>query len=191
MKNKITLFIFIPLAFWCCSTTQHSTEIESFTENDPVFKNLPFIQGYTQVNDLVLKHPYEIPLFRGELSDEGVVMVLVKVSEEGLPSVVKIVEHVSRFADSLAMNYLLGSSYYPSRNITNIDGPYVLEFLLPFYNTQINLMPESENLDTSKVEIREYDTPPEPVGGYTAIQRAVQYPKVAFENGIEGTVIVG
>lgn len=35
-----------------------------------------------------------------------------------------------------------------------------------------------------------YDEPPEPIGGYAAIQRAVIYPEIAREAGIEGTVIV-
>ena len=35
-----------------------------------------------------------------------------------------------------------------------------------------------------------FDTPPEPLGGYGAIQRAVQYPDLARKAGIQGTVIV-
>ncbi|MCF6238452.1 MAG: energy transducer TonB [Candidatus Marinimicrobia bacterium] len=35
-----------------------------------------------------------------------------------------------------------------------------------------------------------YDEPPEPLGGYAAIQKAVIYPEIAREAGIEGTVIV-
>jgi len=35
-----------------------------------------------------------------------------------------------------------------------------------------------------------YDEPPEPMGGYAAIQKAVVYPEIAREAGIEGTVIV-
>jgi len=35
-----------------------------------------------------------------------------------------------------------------------------------------------------------YDEPPEPIGGYGAIQQAVEYPEIAREAGIEGTVIV-
>lgn len=36
----------------------------------------------------------------------------------------------------------------------------------------------------------EYDTPPEPIGGYQEIMKAVVYPEPAREAGIEGTVIV-
>ncbi|MFQ6617473.1 MAG: energy transducer TonB [Fidelibacterota bacterium] len=35
-----------------------------------------------------------------------------------------------------------------------------------------------------------YDEPPEPIGGYAAIQRNIKYPEIAQEAGIEGTVIV-
>ncbi len=35
-----------------------------------------------------------------------------------------------------------------------------------------------------------YDTSPEPIGGYAAIQQAVVYPEVARKAGIQGTVIV-
>ncbi len=35
-----------------------------------------------------------------------------------------------------------------------------------------------------------YDEPPEPIGGYIAIQRNVNYPEIAQEAGISGTVII-
>ncbi len=35
-----------------------------------------------------------------------------------------------------------------------------------------------------------YDEPPEPIGGYEAIQRNARYPNIAREAGIEGTVII-
>ena len=35
-----------------------------------------------------------------------------------------------------------------------------------------------------------YDEPPEPIGGYKAIQKNVRYPQIAQEAGIEGSVIV-
>ena len=41
-----------------------------------------------------------------------------------------------------------------------------------------------------RVKFIPYDDPPEPIGGYAAIQRNVQYPEIAQEAGIEGTVIV-
>jgi len=42
----------------------------------------------------------------------------------------------------------------------------------------------------SSVVFIAYDEPPEPMGGYAAIQKAVVYPEIAREAGIEGTVIV-
>ncbi len=41
-----------------------------------------------------------------------------------------------------------------------------------------------------RVKFIPYDDPPEPIGGYAAIQRNVEYPEIAQEAGIEGTVIV-
>ena len=35
-----------------------------------------------------------------------------------------------------------------------------------------------------------YDDPPEPIGGYKAIQKNVRYPEIAREAGIEGLVII-
>ncbi|MCF7922093.1 MAG: energy transducer TonB, partial [Candidatus Marinimicrobia bacterium] len=40
------------------------------------------------------------------------------------------------------------------------------------------------------VVFQAYEVPPEPKGGYRAIQEAIQYPKIAREAGIQGTVIV-
>ena len=44
--------------------------------------------------------------------------------------------------------------------------------------------------DGPRVKFIPYDDPPEPIGGYGAIQRNVNYPPIAQEAGIEGTVIV-
>lgn len=44
--------------------------------------------------------------------------------------------------------------------------------------------------DGPRVKFIPYDDPPEPIGGYAAIQRNVKYPEIAQEAGIEGTVIV-
>ncbi len=44
--------------------------------------------------------------------------------------------------------------------------------------------------DGPVVKFIPYDDPPVPVGGYAAIQRNVEYPEIAQEAGIEGTVIV-
>ena len=35
-----------------------------------------------------------------------------------------------------------------------------------------------------------YDEPPEPIGGYAAIQKNIRYPEIAQEAGIEGTVVI-
>ncbi|MBO8131222.1 MAG: energy transducer TonB [Candidatus Marinimicrobia bacterium] len=49
--------------------------------------------------------------------------------------------------------------------------------------------PPSEEQDKRYIFIP-YDEPPEPIGGYSAIQRNVVYPEIAREAGIEGTVVV-
>lgn len=41
-----------------------------------------------------------------------------------------------------------------------------------------------------RVKFIPYDEPPEPVGGYAAIHRNIQYPEIAQEAGIEGTVVI-
>lgn len=41
-----------------------------------------------------------------------------------------------------------------------------------------------------KVKFVAYDEPPDPVGGYAAIQRNIKYPEIAQEAGIEGTVVI-
>jgi len=41
-----------------------------------------------------------------------------------------------------------------------------------------------------RVRFIPYDEPPEPIGGFAAIQRNVVYPEIAQEAGIEGTVVI-
>ncbi|MBO8152439.1 MAG: energy transducer TonB [Candidatus Marinimicrobia bacterium] len=50
--------------------------------------------------------------------------------------------------------------------------------------------PPSEEEGGRRYVFIPYDEPPEPIGGYTAIQRNVVYPEIAREAGIEGTVVV-
>jgi protein TonB len=53
-----------------------------------------------------------------------------------------------------------------------------------------DMLDEAPPPPESNVIFIAYDEPPEPIGGYAAIQKAVIYPEIAREAGIEGTVIV-
>ena len=58
---------------------------------------------------------------------------------------------------------------------------------------QVPTEPESMGrvpVPNDNVVFTEYDEPPTPVGGYAAVQEAVQYPELAREAGVGGTVIV-
>ncbi len=50
--------------------------------------------------------------------------------------------------------------------------------------------PPEEDDGGPRVRFIPYDEPPEPIGGFAAIQRNVIYPEIAQEAGIEGTVVV-
>jgi len=51
--------------------------------------------------------------------------------------------------------------------------------------------PEAQEEDTGpRIRFIPYDEPPEPMGGFAAIQRNIIYPEIAQEAGIEGTVVV-
>jgi len=50
--------------------------------------------------------------------------------------------------------------------------------------------PPEEDDGGPRVRFIPYDEPPEPIGGFAAIQRNVVYPEIAQEAGIEGTVVV-
>ena len=50
--------------------------------------------------------------------------------------------------------------------------------------------PPEEDDGGPRVRFIPYDEPPEPLGGFAAIQRNVVYPEIAQEAGIEGQVIV-
>jgi len=50
--------------------------------------------------------------------------------------------------------------------------------------------PPEEDDGGPRVRFIPYDEPPEPIGGFLAIQRNVVYPEIAQEAGIEGTVVV-
>ena len=49
--------------------------------------------------------------------------------------------------------------------------------------------PEEDGIGRSDIFFS-YDEPPEPIGGFPAIQRNVVYPEIAQEAGIEGTVVI-
>lgn len=46
------------------------------------------------------------------------------------------------------------------------------------------------NEDPLKPEFVPYDTPPEPIGGFAALQKNVVYPEAAYKAGVEGTTIL-
>ncbi len=50
--------------------------------------------------------------------------------------------------------------------------------------------PESQGDAGPRVRFIPYDEPPEPQGGFAAIQKNIIYPDIAQEAGIEGTVVV-
>jgi len=50
--------------------------------------------------------------------------------------------------------------------------------------------PPDEEDSGPRVRFIPYDQAPEPIGGFTAIQRNVIYPEIAQEAGIEGTVVI-
>ena len=51
--------------------------------------------------------------------------------------------------------------------------------------------PEAQDEDTGpRIRFIPYDEPPEPMGGFAAIQKNIVYPEIAQEAGIEGTVVV-
>ncbi len=50
--------------------------------------------------------------------------------------------------------------------------------------------PEQQSDEGPRVRFIPYDEPPEPIGGFAAIQRNIVYPEIAQEAGIEGTVVV-
>jgi protein TonB len=61
----------------------------------------------------------------------------------------------------------------------------ILETTLDTYEGWI--MPEESG---PEIQFIAYDEPPAPIGGYEAIGRAIIYPNIAREAGIEGTVVV-
>lgn len=56
----------------------------------------------------------------------------------------------------------------------------------PINSTDIGPIPELNK----NVVFQKYDEPPKPVGGYRAIQEAIEYPESARAEGLEGTTIV-
>ena len=56
--------------------------------------------------------------------------------------------------------------------------------------TSSGIRPSQIGITHLKVEEGECDQVPEPVGGYAAIAKRLRYPRIAWEAGIEGTVII-
>ncbi len=50
--------------------------------------------------------------------------------------------------------------------------------------------PPSSGEEAMQVRFIPYDEPPEPVGGYIAIQKNLTYPEIALKAGVEGQVLV-
>ncbi|HNR67272.1 MAG TPA: energy transducer TonB [bacterium] len=50
--------------------------------------------------------------------------------------------------------------------------------------------PPEEEVDESAMVFIAYDEPPQPIGGFEAIQRNLRYPEIARKAGVEGRVVV-
>ena len=75
----------------------------------------------------------------------------------------------------------------------DIDFTQEIEWEMPNFDDYVAFdapPPPPEEDDGPRFKFIPYDEPPEPIGGFAAIQRNVIYPEIAQEAGIEGTVVV-
>ncbi len=67
---------------------------------------------------------------------------------------------------------------------------------LSWYCSQENKIPQAPKVTAQDIPSKEadiftpFDKPPEPIGGFTAIQKNLIYPEIALKAGIEGRVII-
>ena len=187
--KRLYPFIFSLLFLWVgCSSTQHMQSADELPRFDSLYLALPLIQDPEDLKDLIEDYPFQLPFYTHELNMEGVVRALVRIDSAGLPSNYQIIESVSPAVDSIAIDYINKAKYIPPSHINNINGPYAVQLLIPFYNSDCNKS-ESDSMPILEPG-RHLDTPPGPVDGYGAIHQNIIYPQLAFDYGVEGTVIL-
>ena len=119
---------------------------------------------------------------------QGSVSVHIKVDEQGQVSDARILKSLSEDCDRAAMKALQAVPWKPAVK----DGkPVAVHVTVPVvFKLDGGRKSGDKHTSRSTVEFVAYDQPPEPIGGFKAIQQNLRYPELARKAGIEGNVVV-
>ncbi|MFC1568795.1 TonB family protein [bacterium] len=121
---------------------------------------------------------------------EGMVNVFIQIDESGNVTSAKIEKSVNEACDQAAINALKSVKWKPAMQR---DKPVAVWLAVPMeFKLSSDKAPEPPPppAPNEEIEFVPYDTPPQPIGGFTAIQKNLVYPENERKVGIEGRVIV-
>ncbi|MFH1214804.1 MAG: TonB family protein [Candidatus Neomarinimicrobiota bacterium] len=126
---------------------------------------------------------------------EGTTVIQAKVDENGdIEKTVILQSSENAELDAAAIEALKKTKFKPAVFDKKPVGVYIsipVMFNLGAKNEEQDKSEDSDKTDdNAKPDSLPFDTSPEPVGGFAALQRNIVYPAIAQEGGVEGMVIV-
>jgi len=154
---------------------------------DSLYIGLPVLTGHQSLSVCVKDYDKFLNKIPQSNHREGLVKTRLAIGSDGKLLGVKALETVAPEQDSIALSILLETEFQPSYIMEGIKGNYAVDLIFPFVQTNHNDL-EYEYWITLPPEEQMFHSPPEPLGGYAYIQKSVEYPKLARELDIQGTV---
>ena len=116
----------------------------------------------------------------GNADSNDSVLVNIQVGKNVNSSKFKIIKNSGKEElDAKALEVIQKEDFISNLNVNNIK---VININITFE--------KNPNIHNPEVKFIPYDDPPEPIGGFAAIQNNVMYPEDAQNAGIEGTVVI-
>ena len=119
------------------------------------------------------------------IDEEGVVGLSIQVDKSGTLEAAMIIQSVHPALDSAAMNSVKNAKYISSDRIINVDNGYVIQMLIPYYNSEFDVQ-ELSIINAHAYDEMMYDIAPIPEKGWEDETLRVKYEGYANMQAVEG-----
>ncbi|MFH1213100.1 MAG: energy transducer TonB, partial [Candidatus Neomarinimicrobiota bacterium] len=200
-EKPVSVYISIPVIF----TLQEKTEMQGKSddkknavavENEQKIEFVPYDEAPEPVGGFkAIQENLVYPEKAKQAGIEGTTVIQARVDEKGdIEKAVVLQSSGNDELDAAAIEALKKTKFKPAVFDKKPVGVYILipvMFNLGAKNEEQDKSEDSGKTDdNAKPDSLPFDTSPEPVGGFAALQRNIVYPAIAQEGGVEGMVIV-
>jgi len=212
MNRKFFLFyaaVFGAVAFLPNCASQHETQKQSTALTEPdqlqalhysrdgieankiadLYQGLMVFKGEKQTGDLILELKRPPQNLATEAGAQGLVVCQPLIDEKAIVRAVYVNYAVHPLLARAVIDSLLVSRFNRLQSPDGKKLKYSMRLYFPFYPSKIDFR-SLPTLEERQAQEASFDIPPQPVGGFAAIQRNLIYPQQLRRLGIQGKVIV-